>query len=156
MNTVDVLKAASIKPLYEIILLSDYDSALGGEIRVRVNLTPKMREEWFAIGAESDELEARGDVVTQAEKDAHIDRALSLMASLIPLDESGKSLTLEQIKEILAPDANGNDALQGWFTDQVWEKVAGYTDTHFLALLRKRLANKSARGKTQSTATATP
>ena len=114
MDTLQALKTASVKPVYAVIDLAEYDSARAGQIRVRVNLTKAMRRELQAAEANKDDNEA----------------GLRLLAQLIPrADNTDESLTYDELKQFIESGDADDELFVNWFVRRAFELVR----EHFLA-----------------------
>ena len=113
-NTLQQLQAASIKPVYAVIDLADYDASRAGKIRVRVNLTKAMRREMQEAQENADDNEA----------------GLRLLAKLIPrADDTDAPLTYDELKQFIESGDDGDELFVTWFINAAFAKVRD----HFLA-----------------------
>lgn len=120
MDTLAKLKQASVMPVYETINFSDLQADRTGAIRLRVNITKKMRDEIDAMQDAPDE-----------EKN---ERALALIASLIPREDTGdEPLTTEEWKEFLKGGDDDDIKFVNAISDRLWERVTHYLRSDFLA-----------------------
>lgn len=113
-NTLQALQAASIKPVYAVINLADYDASRNGAVRVRVNLTKAMRREMQSALDTQDDNEA----------------GLRLLAKLIPrADDTDESLTYDELKQFIEGGDDEDELFVNWFVNAAFAKVR----EHFLA-----------------------
>ncbi len=127
-TTFDLLTRTSVKPVYDTVDLGGFNPEMAGKlVRVRVNLSKRMRRELDAIPKAGDP-----DTRTEDEKKEATEKSLAFTRLLVPRDLTGDApLTPEEWDAFLnATDENGDDSFQGWLIGQVWGKL----NDHFLAL----------------------
>lgn len=116
MTTLDTLKAASTRPLYEDIQFTEFHPSLAGSIRVRVNPSRRMVRE-VQEAREMDDNEAY----------------VRLTAQLIPrTSNSDEPLSFEEFRAFLEGADDDDAAFASWLMRTIWERVG----SHFLAGMR--------------------
>ena len=115
-NTLDTLKAASVKPLYEEIKFSEFHPNMTGVLRVRVNPSRKMARELQQAQANNDNA-------------AYV----RLTAQLIPRDsDTDTPLSFEEFSAFIEGADDDDAAFSSWLMRTIWERVSA----HFLAATR--------------------
>lgn len=145
-NQLDLARAASKRPLYEVIKFSDFHPSMHGELKIRVNLSRGM---WRQM-KQTQALQARAkDLPAGAERAAleaeASEMALALIASLIPR-EAGKDepISVGEYKAFLEYQTENSDAededmlFDNWLTDEIIRRIMENQKNHFLARAKSK------------------